>query len=240
MNTTIKLEVIHTWLDDILEFWDLAHQEMLPAKTGNGGRSSERTIGLNVAALSFVAGTDVLGCLHEWEKLIRAERQLTAPALVTKQPTLRAEIAAAISFAQTHLQWSMEQDWASDYIAEIRDLHSQGMTAARQFVDKAWRLPCPTVDSEGQMCGQKLKVNKVDPLALFECRKCGNQWSTMRLIAVAMDSGVPIWLDTETIAHWYNISVRQVQRYAKQHSVPRKGKLLNASAFKDARAWLDN
>ena len=90
-NTTIQSGLcnrchgrIHSQLDDLLEFWVGAHSELLPGKSGSGGRSSERTIGLNVAALSFIAGHDILGFLHEWEKLIREERKLTPPALVAK------------------------------------------------------------------------------------------------------------------------------------------------------------
>ena len=64
---------VRTMLDDLLEFWDAAHYHLTPSK-GSGGKSAEMSIGVNVAALSFVAGHDILGLLHSWEALIRQEQ----------------------------------------------------------------------------------------------------------------------------------------------------------------------
>jgi len=226
---------IHRQLDDILEFWELAHDELLPGKSGNGGRSSERTIGLNVNALSFVAGHDILGCLHEWEKLIRQDRQLTPPALVAKEGDVRGEIAKAISFAQANLPWSGTQDWIGDYASEIADIHSQGMGAAKQFVEKTRRIPCPSTMPDGSYCDNRLKVDSDDPMKLFECRKCGSTWSTLRLVAVALSvPGQQVWLDAEAIAIWVGISERQVYRIIKVNKIARRGNLYDVTAFRNA------
>ena len=225
---------LHRKLDDILELWHLAHNELLPGKSGNGGRSSERTIGLNVNALSFIAGDDILGCLHEWEKLIREERNLTPPALIAKPHNLEGEITEAVRFAQQNLTWSGTQDWFEDYANEIKDLYAIGMTAAKQYVAKTQRIPCPAETSEG-ICDYRLKLNESDPMELFECKKCHTQWSTLRLVAVAMsDPNRVTWLDVEAIAVWVGISERQVYRILKENKIDRKGNLYDVKAFRDA------
>ena len=215
---------IHSQLDDLIEFWLGAHDELLPGRSGSGGRSSERTIGLNVQALSFIGGHDILGFLHEWEKLIRSDRHLTPPAFIKKPATLEAEIREAVSFAQTHLEWSGTQEWIGDFARELRELHSQAMAAARAFVDRVRKIPCPAEIDEGT-CGNPLKINPEDPLEIFECRICRSEWSTLRLMAVAMSSSQEIWLDAEAISNYLRMTVKNFQQYAKRNSIPRRGEL---------------
>ena len=208
---------IHQMLDDLLEFWHSAHGELLPGKSGSGGRSSERTIGLNVNALSFIAGDDILGCLHEWEKLIRQDRNLTPPAFLKKLP-LSDELHAAVEFAQVHLQWSGAQAW---------------MTAAKAFVQKARKIPCPAEIGDGGVCANPLRINTDDPLDIFQCRKCESQWTTLRLVAVAMsDVKREVWLDAEAIGNFIGVSERHVHRLAKRHDVKRRGQLYDLNALR--------
>jgi len=226
---------IHQQLDDLGEFWSAAHDELLPGRTGSGGRSSERTIGLNVAALSFIAGHDILGFLHEWEKLIREDRSLTKPAFVKKPASIGEEIADAIKFAQVNLAWSGTQEWIDDFSKELREIHSQGMAAARQFVEKTRKIPCPAETGQGS-CGNLLKINQDDPLEIFDCRKCKSQWTTLRLIAVAMSDKRAIWLDAEALAKWMGISERHVRRLAQKFKLPKRGELYEAHAMIEAQA----
>ena len=226
---------IHSQLDDLIEFWVGAHDELLPGRSGSGGRSSERTIGLNVAALSFIAGHDILAFLHGWESIIREDRGLTPPALVAKPNSLEAEIRDAIGFAQSHLAWSGSQEWISDFTKELREIHGQGMAAARQFVEKTRKIPCPAETGEGA-CSQLLTINADDPLEIFECRRCKSQWTTIRLMAVAMSGKQAIWLDSEALAKWMGISERHVRRLAQKHQLPKRGELYEAHAMIDAHA----
>ena len=226
---------IHQQLDDLLEFWKGAHDELLPGKSGSGGRSSERTIGLNVAALSFIAGHDILSFLHGWEQVIRDDRNLTKPALVAKPATLEDEIKDAVGFAQLHLAWSGSQEWISDFARELREIHGQGMAAARRFVEKTRKIPCPAETGQGS-CSNLLKINSEDPLAIFECRRCKSEWTTLRLIAVAMSSQQAVWLDAEALAKWMGVSERHVRRLAQKYHLPKKGELYEAHAILDAHA----
>jgi len=226
---------IHQQLDDLLEFWKGAHDELLPGKSGSGGRSSERTIGLNVAALSFIAGHDILSFLHGWEQVIRDDRNLTKPALVAKPATLEIEIKDAVGFAQLHLAWSGSQEWISDFARELREIHGQGMAAARRFVEKTRKIPCPAETGQGS-CSNLLKINSEDPLEIFECRKCKSEWTTLRLIAVAMSSQQSVWLDAEALAKWMGVSERHVRRLTQKFNLPKKGELYEAHAILDAHA----
>ena len=223
-------------LDDLMEFWKAAHEELLPGRSGSGNSSSERTIGLNVSALSFVAGDDILGLLHEWEKLIRDERKLTPPAFIKREPTLEQEIREAIFFAKRHLAWSGQQPWIDEFAKELKELHQIGMSAAKAWVAKAKIIPCPAEISDGQ-CNQLLKINVDDPLDIFQCRKCETQWTTLRLVAVALsDRTREIWVDSEAIANWVGMSQRNVQRLVKDKKIPRRGELINLNNFLEVNA----
>lgn len=225
---------LHVQLDDLLELWHEAHFELLPGKGGHGSSSGERTIGINVLALSFIAGDDILNLLHEWEKYIRSERGLTPPALLKKQ-SLVDELHAAVQFAQAHLEWSGQQDWIRDFAKELRDLHGTATAAARRFVQKVRRIPCPADDQEGLPCGNLLVV-KEDILELFDCRRCGSQWSSYRLIAVALSNpNDKVWLDIEAIASWVGITERGVRQLVERNGIERKGQLYDFKAILSTR-----
>jgi hypothetical protein len=147
---------------------------------------------------------------------------------------LEDEIVTAIKFQQINLQWSGTQDWISDFANELSTLHRQAMTAARDFVEKARRISCPGETSEGR-CGNKLVINEENPLDIFECRKCQTQWTTLRIVAVALsEPNRQVWLDAEAIGRWLGISDRQVRRIAKANNVPHKGALYDFEAIRVA------
>jgi len=222
-------------LDDIWQFWNSAHAELLPGNGGAGSSSGERTIGVNVAALSFIAGDDILGTLHEWEKLIRSDRDLTPPAMMPKLP-ISEEIQSAIKFAQTHAEWSCQQPWAADYFREIREIQQLGKVAARIQTDKAKRISCPADTGENQRCGQILKVLDDNLGEVISCRKCKTKWTTGRLIAVALtDSSNDVWLDAEAIAGYLGISEKAIYKIIKKHHVAKRGQLYNFKQILDTR-----
>jgi len=225
---------LHLQLDDILEFWHSAHGELLPGRSGDGGRSPERTIGLNVNALSFIAGDDILGMLHEWEKVIREDRDLTRPAMLPKLP-LDEEIETAVKFAQRHLTWSGTQGWISDFAHELHEIHSKGKTAAKAFTKRSRKIACPGETADGLSCGNMLKALD-DPMEIFECRKCKSQWTTLRLVAVALsDPSKEVWLDAEAIASYVKTTVKNVHQFAKRHEVGKRGDFYDFKQFIVAR-----
>ena len=224
---------LHSQLADLLELWDEAHDQLQPGKGSGGGRSTERTIGLNVNALSFIQGADIKGVLHEWEKFVRSALSLTKPALIAKPETLREEIKDTVAFMQIHLQFLGATDYIGDFANELKELHSLGMTAAKRFTEKATRIACPADREDGLPCGTMLSINKEDVLDIFTCRGCKSEWSTLRLVQVALSTeGAQLWLDVETIAQWMSITPRQVQRLAKQYNVKKRGTLYDVVAMK--------
>ena len=229
------LHKVNLMLDDLFEFWDKAHLYLTPTK-GSGQRSSEMSIGVNVSALSFITGHDILNLLWEWEKLIRSERSLTRPAHLRAR-SLPDEIQGAISFAQRHLDYSSQQIWFDDFYAELRELHSKGRAAAKSFIEKKKRIPCPG-EVDGLPCNRMLSLGDASTMMeIFSCPRCKTEWTTLRLVAVAMsDPNADIWLDIEAIAGWLGISERQCRRIALKNSVDRRGRLYNLKQMRDAYA----
>lgn len=223
-------------LDDLLELWSAAHGELLPGGGGHGSSSGEMTIGLNLQALNFIAGSDILNLLHSWESLIRSERRLTPPAML-KQESLAKEITKAVRFAQAQIEWLGQSEYIADFAREIRELHGMGIAASRKFVKKTRKITCPADTAEGLPCGNLLILREDDLLELFTCHKCGAEWSTYRLIIVALsDPRTEFWLDAEAIASWLQLSARRVQQIAKEHRVAKRGALYDLKAILKARA----
>ena len=228
---------LHRSLGDLQELWEAAHDELLPGNGGRGSSSGELTIGLNVAALSWIAATDILGTLHAWEVLTRkAHPEMTPPAFIKKPELLATEIQDAVRFAQENLRWMGTQEWAGDFAAEINDLHQMGMAAARKFVEKVRRIDCPADTKEGLPCGRTLKVRDDDLLGIVTCKGCGSDWTPLRLVKVSLAAPEgEIWLDTEAIAAWIGLSERRVRQIAAKHQVPRRGPLVELKSFNRAR-----
>lgn len=216
-----------TMIEDMSELWSMAHEELTPCKGRGGGSSNEPSLGINVAALSLIAGDDILRLFHKYETLVRAGRSLTPPALLKKK-TLDAEIKDAIRFAVTHLEWSATQSWLGEFAAELKALHRSAKAAARQFPEPVRRIACPGDTSEGLPCGNHLNLRVDDLLEIFSCKKCKTEWSSMRLIAVALASPHgEFWVDIEAVATWLHISQRRVQQLIKEFNIPRKGLLVD-------------
>ena len=214
-----------------------AHYCLQPQRGGHGTNTGEMTIGVNIAALDFVAGQTILNTLHEWEKVIRAERSLSPVALVPKQPTVEAEVATTVKFHLSHLDWTLEQDWVDEFAREIAEVHSTGMTAARRFLDPVKRIPCPKTLEDGATCNSLIAVKGDDLLEPVTCRKCDSDWTPARLIAVATTTpGIEIWLDTEAVANWTGITERQVRNVVSKHRLKRKGKLIDLQEFNRVRS----
>ena len=209
-------------LDEIHQSWLDAHACLQPATGGEGGGSSERKLGVNVASLSWVQGAPILGILHSWEQMIREERGLVRVALL-KPLCLADTIRAAVAFQQAHLDWVRQQPWADDYYTEVRDLHHDGQVASRRFEDAGMRLECPGDMPDGSVCKKRLRLPK-DPLALVLCRNCGTEWTQQRLALVAASTeGVEAWVSMEDARHYTNLPLRTLQRWAHDGTIRRQG-----------------
>jgi hypothetical protein len=199
----------------------LAGDHIAPGRSGSGAASAERSIGVNVNALDYSMAIELLAILHSWESEIRAARRLTPPALLKKESSTHAEVKATCDFHIAHLDWTMGQEWAGDFYNEVKELHSKGMAAAKQFVEQPRRIPCPTDD-----CGKYVVIDAEHLMADVSCYGCKQSWTVLRLVALAMSNpSRKFFLDVEAIALWLGITQRQVYKIVKANNIERRGSL---------------
>lgn len=226
------------WLAAITDYHRAAHDCLLPVAGGEAGgprRSGEIPLGVNITALSFINANDIYLILGGWERVIRSERHLTPAGLLPPVPGVNEEVWRLVEFHTAHLDWIAEQGWAPDYVEEVRGLYQMGMTAARVHAERHTRLRCPVEGSDGLPCGSPLTLDPDDPLAAFQCRVCGTQWTTLRLIAVALEDRTrPLWVAIEDAAALLGKSESQIRRVARKvHGQRRRGELVNLHALQD-------
>ncbi len=139
--------------------------------------------------------------------------------------TTELEVEATCNFHLTHLNWTVNQEWVGDFYNEVKELHARGMAAAKRFVEKPRRIPCPTDD-----CKKFVVIDVEFLLGDVKCFGCKNSWSLLRLVALAMtNKSKKFYLDVEAIALWLGVSERQVWKIIKANSVSRKGQLYDIS-----------
>lgn len=217
---------LRSTIQQIPALWVEAHNCLQPYKGGHGSNTGEPTLGVNLTALDFISGRDILDLFHGWERIVREDRKLTPPALVPAQPTKGHEIAATVAFHLTHLDWIAQQAWVDEYAKEMLALYGKGRAAAQKFLDPVRRISCPAPAGEAT-CGQTLSINDSDMLAIVPCRRCGTEWTVGRLIAVGTSEGTATWVDADSIGTWLGISAGHVRRLVRKHHVERKGNLYN-------------
>jgi hypothetical protein len=218
-------------LSEIPELQTEAKGFLVPGRTGSGSPTSERSIGFNVSAMDYSMATDILPVLHRYEAIIRRGRNLTPPALLRPQPSIEDEVAATIKFHLTHLGWSLTQDWVGDFWAEVREIHSKGLSVTKRFIEKPRRIPCPT---DG--CKAHVVIDIERLLSEISCLKCKTQWTLYRLIQLAMaNPNRRFWLDEDAICLWLNISKRDLNKIVNRHKIPRKQGLYDIAAIVEKR-----
>ncbi len=205
----------------------LASDHLTPARSGNGAVSAERSIGINVAALDYSMAKETLDILHGWESMIREARQLTPPALVKAEATTEAEVEATCKFHLAHLDWSLQQDWAKDFAAEVGEIHAKGMAATKQFIEQPRRIPCPTDE-----CHKFIVIDAENLMDDVSCFGCKQSWTVLRLVALAMSNpNKKFYLDVEAIALWLGITQRQVYKIIRANKIERKGSLYDLAGI---------
>ncbi len=219
-------KAITGWLMAIPFLRREAEDFIAPGRSGSGSVSAERSIGVNVNALDYSMGNELLGILHSWESEIRSARQLTPPALLKKESSIDREVEVACNFQLHHLEWTLGQDWAADFYGEIKEQHAKGMAAAKQFIEQPRRIPCPTDE-----CGKYVVIDAENLMSDVTCFGCKQSWTVLRLVALAMSNpNRKFFLDAEAIALWLGISQRQVHKIIKAHSIERRGSLYDLAA----------
>lgn len=222
---------VRNQLDAIPTLQQEASEHLDPSRTGSGGVSVERSIGININALDFSMAKETLAILHGWESIIREERALTPPALVKAEATTEAEVEATCKFHLAHLEWSANQDWFDDFANEVAEIHAKGMAAAKRFVEQPRRIPCPTDD-----CHKFIVIDAENLMDDVSCFGCKQSWTVLRLVALAMSNpNRKFYLDVEAIALWLGITQRQVYKIIKANKIEHKGSLYDLAGILAAK-----
>lgn len=218
-------------LSELPKLQQQAGKHLVPARTGSGTTSAERSIGINVTALDFSMATDLIRILHSWESQIRQDRQLRPPAMVKKEPSTEEEVQATVTFHLAHLRWSMTQTWAVDFVNEVNVLHAKGLAATKQFSEQPRRIPCPSDD-----CKRFVVIDAQNLTTEVTCFGCRQTWTVLRLVALAMSNPKKkFFLDVEAISLWLSITEREVYRLIKKNQIDKQGNLYNLSQIMKAR-----
>ena len=214
-------------ISDIPTLQSEAKGFLVPGRTGSGSPTSERSIGFNVSAMDYSMAVDILPVFHKYEALIRRGRNLTPPALLRKQPSTEAEVAATAQFHITHLGWTLKQDWVGEFARDIKELHAKGLSVTKTFVEKPRRIPCPT---DG--CKAHVTIDMENLLGDVNCLKCRTSWTLYRLIQLAMDNpNRRFWLDIEAICLWLNMTKREVLKVVDTHKIAKRNGLFDIAAI---------
>ena len=229
-------------LGQIVNYRRVAETMIQPGRTGSGFTPTERSIGLNVTSLSYslnlgysaktdadeLLDRDGLGMLHEWERLIRDERNLTPVALVPYAGNTDNETRAVVRFLLVHLPWVAEQPWAAEMVAEVSEVHRAGMVACRSVPVRQGRIACPGDDPEtGDICGAIIHLpddfhdyvkqpDQTQPSKTLYCRNCLTTWTLERLARVAIEihgiTRIASAFGKDTIARCLGQTERHVNR----------------------------
>ena len=215
-------------LTEIVEFAQIAHQELLPGQGGDG-RSTERSLGVRLDALDLIAGFDVLPVLESWERLFREEWALAPWGPTTSMRGAgQADQAAAylvgtVGFLRAHLDRIGEHPAVGDFATEVATCWQQARNAARRQPRQGWRVTCPADTDDGE-CGEWLRVTGEDFGGEVTCRSCRTSWPTERLLwVVASSSEADMWVDAAAAARHTGVPESTLRRWARQGKVRRRG-----------------
>ena len=218
-------------LSEIPELQQEAKGFLTPGRTGSGSPTTERSIGFNVSAMDYSMATDILPVLHRYEALVRKGRNLTPPALLRREPSTEAEVAATAQFHLTHIGWTLKQDWVGEFWAEVKEIHSKGLSVTKKFIERPRRIPCPT---DGCKAHVVIDIERI--LSEISCLKCRTQWTLYRLIQLAMaNPNRRFWLDEDAICLWLNISKRELKKIVTTHKIPMKNGLYDIAKISKVR-----
>lgn len=231
MDCKLNEHAIRNHLQEIPRLQQEANGFLIPGRSGSGSPSTERSIGFNVNALDYSMARDTIRALHKWEILIRKGRNLTPPALLKRKPTIEAEVAASAKFHIAHLQWTIKQDFACDFAAEIKEIHNKGLSICKEIIQKPTKIPCPT-----DKCSNHVVVDVTNILAGVTCYKCRTSWTIYRLLSLAMTNpNRTFFLDIDAICVWLNLSQKEVLKIINSNEIVKKNGLYDIAAISKVR-----
>ena len=205
-------------LRDVLEFYALAEGELLPG-SGGGSRGTERSLGIRLSALDYLAGSDTVAILASWEGEWREHYGLSIEPMLSR-PT--PALSRSVAFLRT---WTpracIDHPAVDDFARELAACWSEGRTAAR--CAPAFAVPsidCPADDErhDDGLCGKRIGIDA--DVRTVVCPRCRTAWDVKRLILVALSTpGSHMWADAEAAAGYFRVSVPDLHRIARHGDV---------------------
>lgn len=206
------------WLYDILEFYAIAEGELAPGKTGSGG-GTERSIGVRIAALDFLAGNDAVAVLGSWECEWREHYGLTEV-----NPSARAKVTllSAVTFLRQWLPTACESHPAvDDFAREVRESWQIARDAARHTPERRQSITCPS-DTDDGICGYRIQIKPERLGEDITCRRCGTDWNIAHLMHVAISTpGAEVWADPEAAAGYFGTPTSTLRRWGASDKIKR-------------------
>lgn len=220
-TNTLACPICQTRMDDqlrdIVDFYALAEGELTPGSS-SGNRGNERSLGIRLSALDFVAGHDVIDVLASWEADWRDTYTLTTPTHITRPAPL---LARTVTFLRTWLPRACHDHPAiDDFAHELADNWATARTAARMSPRTGLGIECPGDDTrhDDGLCHARIPVDTEQSRGQVMCRRCRTIWDVPHLMHVAIAT-THIWADPEAAAGYFGITTSDLTRLARRTAV---------------------
>jgi hypothetical protein len=209
-------------LTDVLEFYALAEGELLPGSS-TGTRGTERSIGVRVAALDFLAGHDVVAVLASWEGEWREVYALSMEPMLTRPAPA---LSRSVAFLRSWLPRACTDHPAVDEFArELHECWSLAQNAARVSPARSLSITCVADDErhDDGICGKRIPVGIDEIRGRVTCRRCKTAWDVPHLMHVAIATpGAELWADPEAAAGYFRITSKTLRQWARADHIRRE------------------
>jgi hypothetical protein len=208
-------------LRDVLEFYALATGELVPGST-SGARGTERSIGVRVSALDYLAGHDAVAVLASWESEWREHYGLSVEPMIARPAPM---LSRCVAFLGAWLHRACADHPAVDEFArELEACWGEGRSAARMAPPQRVAISCPADDDtrEDGICGARIPVDREQVHGHVQCRRCRTGWQVPHLIHVALTTpGVELWADPEAAAGYFCLDESTLRKWARAGRIRR-------------------
>ncbi|MFM1964924.1 MAG: hypothetical protein RL134_649 [Actinomycetota bacterium] len=213
---------MHDQLTDVLEFYAIAEGELVPGSS-SGARGNERSIGVRITALDFLAGHDVVAILASWESDWRETYELSIdPMLSRPAPAL----SRSVGFLTQWLPRACTDHPAIDEFArELRECWALAQSAARVSPARSLSITCVADDERRHdgICGKRIPVGIDEIRGRVTCRRCRTEWDVPHLMHVAISTpGAELWADPEAAAGYFRITSKTLRQWARADRIRRE------------------
>ena len=229
MVTDRKLHTITRQLREITDYYEQAHAE-LTIGTGTGRRSTEVSIGCNVAALDFLAGNTILPDLEQVEKEVRKLHNLPPYGVASllrynpDDPT-GSLLRGVCDFL---LVWLPKTTIDDATLLKIKTVHAEARNAARVQTPNQWSIRCCTDD-----CDTLIRITDPDVDQLVTCPKCHHTLTLMRLLLITSSTHNELWLDPEAAAQLLGVTQGCLRKWARSGKIARRNNQYNVSDLRN-------